>query len=101
MPLRRGAMIRSASNKSCWVYFQYERLPTLCYTYDCCGYSMKDSEMDSDGEEENDHCLVYGEWLRASPFQKTLRVDSRGLEGVWWKIFEESSSVKIYCPCCS
>lgn len=58
-PLRRGTLVCSKSNNSCWVYFKYERLPTFCYNCSCCGHFIKDCEKSYDNEEECEHGLQY------------------------------------------
>ncbi|KAE9465719.1 hypothetical protein C3L33_02375, partial [Rhododendron williamsianum] len=67
-PLKRGCMIRFASNSPVWVEFRYEKLPSFCRYCGCVGHEMLNCDKRFlDLENEVVQPLQYGEWLRVSP----------------------------------
>ena len=61
-PLCRGGFVSSPESGKHWVYFKYERIPTLCFR---CGRIGHDVKHCSDTAVRHKTNTQYGDWLKA------------------------------------
>ncbi|XP_023881250.1 uncharacterized protein LOC111993660 [Quercus suber] len=61
-PLRRGGFVSSPESGKHWVYYKYERIPTLCFR---CGRISHDVKHCSDTVVGHETETQYGDWMRA------------------------------------
>ena len=61
-PLRRGGFISSPESGKHWVYYKYEKIPTLCFR---CGRIGHDVKHCSDATVEHETGNQYGDWMKA------------------------------------